>query len=78
MTRYFVRAYDDIWPEVVYGPFPRDEDEVEHLAHYFSTVLPYAEDDGMFLLEIDDQGRPSIRAFAYHEIQRACKLASAV
>ena len=78
MARYFVRVYDDIWPEVVYGPFPGDEDEVEHLARYFSTVLPYAEDDGMFLLEIDEQARPSVRAFAHHEVQEACKLAQAM
>ena len=77
-SKYFVRVYDDIWPEVVYGPFPSDEDEVDHLARYFCTVLPYAEDDGIFLLEIDDQARPSVRAFAHHEVQEACKLAQAM
>lgn len=77
-SKYFVRVYDDIWPEVVYGPFGGDEDEVEHLAQYFSTVLPYAEDDGIFLLEIDEQARPSVRAFAHHEVQEACKLAQAM
>ena len=78
MPKYLVRVYDDIWPDVVYGPFGGDEDEVEHLAQYFSTVLAYAEDDGIFLLEIDEQGRPTMRAFADHEIQEACKLARAM
>jgi len=75
MPKYLVRVYDDIWPEVVYGPFGGDEDEVEHLAQYFSTVLAYAEDDGIFLLEIDEQGRPSMKAFAHAKIKQACELA---
>jgi len=70
--KYFVRVYDDIWPEVVYGPFGSEEDELEHLARYFSTVLPYSEDDGLFVLEIDGQGNPAMRAFAHWEIEKAC------
>jgi len=73
MSKYFVRVYDDIWPQVVYGPF--DGDEIDHLGRYFAEVLPYAEDDGIFLLEIDDLGVPTMRAFSAHEVDRANMIA---
>jgi len=74
MRKYLVRVYDDIWPEVVYGPFNSEEDDLEHLARYFATILPYSEDDGLFILEIDGEERPTMRAFTHQEIERACEL----
>ena len=61
MAKYLVIIHGDVEPELV-GPF-NDEDERDNRAIKHRKSDP-AKEDGLFTLDIDETGIPSIDAFA--------------
>lgn len=60
---YLLRIYGDVEPEIVAGP-ARDEDSLEDALIRHLMDKPYSEKDGLYRLEMDQDGRPEVRAFS--------------
>lgn len=56
---YLLRIYGDVEPEIVAGP-ARDEDSLEDALIKHLMDKPYNEEDGLYRLKINQDGRPEV------------------